>query len=116
MKQQICVLYANAWDLVDEKTGEKKEGTTINYIMNTDMGCMDNSDGSKGLRSAKSSSPYETMLRIPMAPAMYDAEFSMKIGGDGKPVLTICDLTFIAPVELVIQSAVQKAADDSSKK
>jgi len=40
------------------------------------------------------------MGKIKRAPALYDAEFSMSIGSDGKPVLKIIDLDYISDVQI----------------
>lgn len=105
MKQKVIILFANQYEMTDEKTGERKNGTSIMYIFNTDLECMDNSDGSKGMRSAKSSSDYMLMHKVRRAPAMYEAEFSMKIGSDGKPVLKIEDLEYVADVVVSVVDA-----------
>ena len=56
------------------------------------------------------------------APALYEGTFGMKVGSDGKPVMTLNDAEFIAPVdfELMVKSAMEKAekgkAGESAKR
>lgn len=53
MKQQIILLYAGQYQIVEEKTGEIKSGVTMNYYFNVDLVAEDNTNGSKGTRPAK---------------------------------------------------------------
>ncbi|WP_125141653.1 hypothetical protein [Clostridium transplantifaecale] len=108
MKQQIILLYAGQYAIVDEKTGAINQGVTCNYYFNVNLSAEDNTNGTKGTRPAKSSCDYNLMNKIVKAPGLYDAEFSMNIGSDGKPVLKICDLEFIS--EIVMQPVPQVGA------
>lgn len=110
MKQQIILLYAGQYQILEEKTGEIKSGVTMNYYFNVDLVAEDNTNGTKGTRPAKSSADYDLMNKVVKAPGLYDAEFSMNIGSDGKPVLKICDLDFIS--EIVMQPVTLPAASD----
>lgn len=101
MKQQIILLYAGQYQMVDERTGAVNEGTTVNYYFNVDLTSEDNTNGTKGTRPAKSTCDFSIMGKIVKAPALYDAEFSMKIGSDMKPVLKIEDLKFIDEIKMV---------------
>lgn len=106
MKQQIILLFASTYSVTDEKTGEIKTGVTCNYYFNTNLDSVDNANGSVGTRPAKGSMLLDLMRKIVKAPALYDAEFEMNIGSDGKPVLKICDLQYISQV--VIQPVNEK--------
>lgn len=111
MKQKILLLYANQYSLKNEE-GRLMEGVTCNYYFNTTLNAVGNKDGSVGQRPAKGSMPVEAFWKIKMAPAIYEAEFDMKIGSDGKPVLSIVDLDYIEEVALkpVSQKQPEKAA------
>lgn len=106
MKQQIILLYAGQYQIVDEKTGEVNQGVTCNYYFNTELTAEDNKNGTKGTRPAKGTLDFYLMSKIVKAPALYDAEFEMSIGSDMKPVLKIRDLTFIDEVKIVPISSV----------
>lgn len=101
MKQQIILLYAGQYQIVDEKTGEVNQGVTCNYYFNTELTAEDNRNGTKGTRPAKGTLDYYLMSKIVKAPALYDAEFEMSIGSDMKPVLKIVDLDYIDLVQIV---------------
>lgn len=108
MKQQIILLYAAQYRMVDEKTGEVSAGVTCNYYFNVDLHKIDNTNGSKGTRPAKGSMDYLLMGKIREAPALYDAEFEMNVGSDGKPVLKIKDLDYISSIGMMPVGADQK--------
>ena len=97
---KIILLYAAGYDMTDEQTGVRTRGTTISYIMNSDLKVIDNADGSKGMRPAKSSSDWMLMTKINRAPAYYNATFSMTVDSKGKPVLKILDVEYLQDVEV----------------
>lgn len=101
MQGQILLLYAGQWEMVDEKTGEVNNATGISYILNSDLGVINNPDGTKGMRPAKSNSDYLLMSKIKRAPALYMATFSMTVDSKGKPVLKILDLEYESDVQLM---------------
>ncbi|MEY8357321.1 hypothetical protein AALB39_28815 [Lachnospiraceae bacterium 54-53] len=100
MNMQIILLYAGQYDMTDD-SGKRVQGTSVSYYFNTNLMAEDNINGTKGTRPAKSSCDFLVMGKIKRAPALYDAEFSMSIGSDGKPVLKILDLDYISDVEIV---------------
>ncbi len=101
MESQIILLYASQYQIVDEKTGEVNRGVTCNYYFNVDLHAQDNTNGSKGTRPAKGSLDYLLMGKIKSAPALYNAKFEMNVGSDGKPVLKITDLDYVADVSII---------------
>lgn len=112
MNQQIILLYAGQYSILDEKTGTINQGVTCNYYFNVNLVAEDNTNGTKGTRPAKSSCDYNLMSKIVKAPGLYNAEFSMNIGSDGKPVLKICDLEFLS--EIVMQPVSMVKPEPSS--
>lgn len=110
MEVDIIVLYAGQYDMVDKATGQRSSGTSISYYFNTDLEQLDNTDGTKGMRPAKGSSDFNLMSKIPKAPGLYHARMKMKVGGDGKPVLSIEDLDYITDVRIVLGDTKPAAA------
>lgn len=108
MEQGFCVkfmlLYANRYSMKDED-GVLREGITASYIMDEQLNPQSNPDtGEKGFRPAKGAIPLECWNKVKEVPAYYNGSFRMKIGSDGKPVLTLQDLEFdslitVAPVK-----------------
>ena len=115
MKAQIIVLYAGQYSMTDERTGTINEGTSVSYYFNTDLSAVDNTDGTKGMRPAKSTCEFLLMGKIKKAPALYEAEFDMKIGSDGKPVLKIMDLELKEEIRMLPLSMLATAGKEPVK-
>lgn len=101
MKSQIILLYASQYSILDERTGAVSQGITCNYYFNTDLHAEDNKNGSKGTRPAKGNLDYFLFGKIKSAPALYNAEFEMNVGSDGKPMLKIVDLDYVSDVSII---------------
>lgn len=101
IQSEIILLHASQYDVVDDQTGERSRGTSISYYFNTGLDPIANPDGSKGLRPAKCASDFGLMSKVLAAPALYLATFEMSIGSNMKPVLKICDLTYVDDIKMV---------------
>ena len=55
MNQQIILLYAGQYRIVDEKTGEINEGVTCNYYFNTNLTAEDHENGTRAPAPPKAS-------------------------------------------------------------
>ena len=55
------------------------------------------------------------MSKIKKAPALYNAEFELKIGADMKPVLRVKDLEFVDEVQIVPLSQISAAPAPQEK-
>lgn len=105
-KMKILVTFANVW-----KMDNGTSGMTLNYFMFGDNGelmqAIDNrSGGAVGQQRAKCSLDPDKRSKISFVPGIYDASMSYKVGSDGKPVLTVEDLEFVAKAE--IRAVMQK--------
>lgn len=110
-KAEIIVLSADAMK-TDSKDG-KIEGMSVFYLFNTTMECQYNSPTSFGQKPGKIWMEYDRIQKIVAAPAKYIGTFGMKIGSDGKPVLTLKDLDYICDVKL--NMIVQEPPQDPNK-
>ncbi len=110
-RAQIVLLYASQYEITDESTGEIKRGVTCNYYFRDYFSAKNNDNGSKGMRPAKGSIDFLLMKKIKAAPALYDAQFEMSIGSDGKPVLKVVDLDYVSDVYI---SAVSEKAPETA--
>lgn len=104
-KAKILVLFANAYSMTDDN-GRPMSGTTVHYLFWGESGerLLTQSvwDPSKpvGLQRAKCSIDYDARSKIPVAPAIYEGDFYMAVGGDGKPVMKLRDVAYICNVEM----------------
>lgn len=65
----------------------------------------DLADGQVGQQRAKCSMSPDKRKKITWVPGIYDATMSMKIGSDGKPVLTVEDLDFVGKAVVHMEAA-----------
>lgn len=100
---RILVTYAKTYDMPAEPGRDAMRGCTVHYFF---LG----QDGSEfqpfhewdtalavGYQRGKVSLDYPFRAKIPVAPGIYDGEFAMTVGGDGKPVARLVDLKFVEP-------------------
>lgn len=66
MEQNIVILSADTWQIVDEKTGEVRKGCSIHHIPSLQKVCNE-SGKSYGYKPAKESLPYEFIHQIEAA-------------------------------------------------
>lgn len=97
-KMKILVTFANQYDV------DNSRGTTLNYFFWGENGeafkTTGNPTGAVGYQRAKNTLPYEMREKITWAPAIYNAEFEMSVGSDGKPVMKVKDLEYFCDVEI----------------
>lgn len=103
-KAKILVLFANAYSMLDGQ-GRPMSGCSVHYLFWGENGeqLLTQSvwDPTKpvGIQRAKCSISMELREKIPVAPAIYEGDFLMSVGGDGKPVLKLQDIAYVSNVE-----------------
>lgn len=103
-KSNILILFANSYDMLTEDK-KKMAGCSIHYLFFGSAGepLLEQSewDVSKpvGIQRAKCSADSSVRAKIPIAPAIYEGTFEMRVGGDGKPVLRLVDVAYICNVD-----------------
>ena len=107
-KMKILVTFANVWKM---DTGNS--GMTLNYFMFGENGELMNpeqnlSGGAVGQQRAKCSLEASKREKISFVPGIYEAKMGMKIGSDGKPVLTVEDLDFFSRVQILPEQPEKK--------
>lgn len=100
-KARILLMYAGEYDMKDED-GRPMSGCILNYYFYGKEGEMLDQQwsaaGPLGFQRAKCNSDIKIRNQICAAPGIYDAEFSMKVGSDGKPVLMVQSLEYVGKV------------------
>ena len=91
-KQRILLMYAGEYDMKTED-GRIMKGCTLKYFF---FGNNGDQVGGVGYQNAKSNASYDIRDQVIAAPAVYDAEFDMRVGGDGKPVLLVTALHYVS--------------------
>lgn len=98
-KQRILLMYAGEYDMKTED-GRVMKGCTLKYFFFGNNGELlsvhRDQVGGVGYQNAKSNASYDIRDQVIAAPAVYDAEFDMRVGGDGKPVLLVTALHYVS--------------------
>lgn len=104
-KTKILVLFANTYDMLTERQ-EQMKGCSIHYLFWGENGekllSQTEWDVSKpvGIQRAKCSIDMSLRTKVPVAPAIYEGQFTMTVGSDGKPVLRLTDISYVANLEV----------------
>lgn len=100
-KMKILVTYVGVW-----KMDNGQSGMTLNYFMYGENGeqmisRVDATGGPVGQQRAKANLDPAMRSKITFVPGIYDSQMGFKIGSDGKPVLTVEDLSFCSRVQII---------------
>lgn len=100
-KMKILVTYAGVWEMDNGSSG-----MSLNYFMYGENGeqmisRVDATGGPVGQQRAKANLDPAMRSKITFVPGIYDAQMGFKIGSDGKPVLTVEDLSFCSRVQII---------------
>lgn len=98
--ESALVFYTKPWAMTDERTGERKEGLTVEYIMTSDLAPVKNEDGSKGYAYLKQSLNIDVLPKIQEVPGIYDLVFGFKPDSKGKMQVKVVDLDYIGKVNV----------------
>ncbi len=104
-KMQILIMYAKSYE-IKEDGKDTMRGVTVNYFFYGNKGEQMKPmrslkpDEAIGYQRGKVSLDYEMRSKIPCAPGIYEGDFIMAIGADGKPVLKLVDVQFLKAFEI----------------
>lgn len=112
----IVVMFANPYSLKDEASGEVREGLSLEYYVHGENGealkpVVDAGSGALGIRRAKCSIGIDMKEKLMYVPGIYDAQFEMTVGSDGKPVLKVVAIDFVGKCSIILDSESVKADD-----
>ena len=108
IKQQVLVMMANRYHMVDRSTGEINEGTTVRYIFSTDLKPVVE-DNLKGYKFGKSSLAFDDFKNFTVVPGIYDTQMTVNIASDGTVKLKAENFEFVRPLEVL--DAINKPAE-----
>lgn len=97
---KILVLALNQYGFTDEKTGEVKEGATIEYLTTDFTNTSSDFGTKKGYFSLKQSLDKEIAKQITNVPGVYEVELSMRSGSDRKAQLVMNSFKLTKEFEL----------------
>ena len=92
---KAIVLFANPWSMQDEKTGQMREGITVEYVMADNLSPVTNEDGSVGHRVVRESMNINNAPQIIKVPGIYEMTYGFNIR-KGKPVMKLMGMQFVS--------------------
>lgn len=95
---RAIVVFANAWSMTDDKTGQDREGVTLEYLMAENLDPVINEDGSKGYKHVKESIPLSKLPKVQAIPGVYEFEYGYVVQ-KGKPVMKLRDIQFVCTLD-----------------
>lgn len=96
MEEEILLLSADTWEMVDENTGERRNGTSCFYIAASGIEPKVNTDTSLGYKPLKASMPldfFKTVLANGGCPCKAKAHYIMKVS-NGQQILKVDSIEF----------------------
>lgn len=105
-KMKILVTFANTYDMPAETGRDAMKGCTVHYFFLGDDGeafkPMPTVDPALpvGYQRSKVSLDYTMRGKIKTVPGVYDGDFIMTVGGDGKPTLKLVDLEYLQSLDV----------------
>jgi len=95
VKQLAIVLSVSQYSFEDEKAKKVVEGCSMHYILTANLA--PHADGErpiKGRKPAKATLPVDAYNTIGEVPGLYNLEFEIKPGSDGKLATTVVGFEF----------------------
>lgn len=96
--ETVLIISADKWNMTDEKTGELRNGVTLQYV-NDYREDTDTSVGFKPIKTSVSDAVFD-VIKKSGAPAMYKLDTRSRPGKDGKPTLSVISAQFVKPVKI----------------
>ncbi len=102
IKQNVVVLSATQYNMVNGETGEIVKGTSVRYALTDTLAPVED-EQLKGYKLAKTSLPYEAYSSFKEVPGIYETVLNFNIAGDGTTKIKAADFVFkkslLAPVK-----------------
>lgn len=93
IKQDVVVLSAMQYDMVNRETGEKVSGTSVRYALTDSL--LPCEDGSlKGYKLAKASVGFNDFSIFSEVPGVYGCDLNFNVGADGTTKISAANFRF----------------------
>ena len=100
-KFKIFLFYSGLVDIKASEGRDSIEGVSMEFLFYGENGEQVeptiSTDGVSGIRRGKSFLAADKVHKVQYVPGIYDGTFEMTVGSDGKPVLKLVDVDFVAP-------------------
>ncbi len=93
MKQEVVVMSAQQYSMVNQDTGELSEGTSVRYAMAGNLAPVVD-ENFKGYKLAKASVGFNNFHDFVEVPGVYEADMTFNIDKDGKVKVSAANFNF----------------------
>lgn len=104
MNFRVLIMYSGFVDIKAREGHDAVEGLSVEYFFFGDNGeqleSKISADDVAGIRRGKSFLEPDKLHKVSFIPGIYDGQFEMKVGADGKPVLKLVDLDFVGKAKI----------------
>lgn len=111
-KFKIFLFYSGLVDIKASDGRDGIEGVSMEFLFYGEHGEQVeptvSADGISGTRRGKSFLSSDKVHKVSYVPGIYDGTFEMSIGSDGKPVLKLVDVDFVAPAVITAKDDLKK--------
>lgn len=119
-KLKVLLMYSGVIDIPARDGKEALSGVSVEYYFFGNDGEMVepriSADGVSGTRRGKVFMDAQMAGKVSYVPGIYDGTFEMNIGADGKPVLKLVDIDFVAKAGITAIQDTQPDQDAQPKK
>ncbi|MBQ7654970.1 MAG: hypothetical protein IJS41_00530 [Clostridia bacterium] len=107
MKTRILVTFMSNYDMRTE-TGDRRTGCSVQYLFYGENGEELESKPvvsteQNGWRAAKDSIDINCASKFVYVPGIYDADFRLRVGSDGKPVNRLVDVAYVGKPVITLE-------------
>lgn len=96
-RPKVIVINASRYKIVDQKTGEINQGTTVRFVNSDNLEPCQLPDN-KGYRLGKASLGYDEYDLFKVVPGVYTADYDISIAGDGTMKVKASNFEYVGPL------------------
>lgn len=108
----VTVLSASRYSFKDEKDGHAVQGCKVRYVESWDSETEQNAKGVRLLSASLPLGDYDSIINLP---ADYNATFSIRADGKGRPVLHLKSLEYVQPFKPFQSALVSPNSEKAGK-
>lgn len=116
----VLLMFSKPYQIQNEQTKViENEGVSVEYYFfgknGERLAPVADDSGDLGIRRSKASLDISLKEKLMFVPGIYDGQFEMGVGADGKPVLKLLDIDYIGKCNISLEPATPFNADASAE-